>query len=216
MRKVEVIDASPIFVEGLVSVLTARGFKVTAKAPSADGPSCGADLFLVDPDAVRGVAFDEFVRKATRIAPVLITTRPSVNAVARYDIPGVIGLVDRDASAEFFVRTVERAVDGCRMLDLPGSSPAAEGSPADRSHAEDSALSRREREVLRQIARGLTHNQIGTRLGISRHTVDTYVKRLRSKLNCRNKADLIRIAVLGETRPLRGTRDAGLGPAQVG
>ncbi|NUR24784.1 MAG: response regulator transcription factor [Catenulispora sp.] len=61
-------------------------------------------------------------------------------------------------------------------------------------------LSPRERAVLTQIAWGLTHDQIARRLGISKHTVDTYVKRVRAKLNLGNKAELTRAAVrmLGE------------------
>ena len=58
-------------------------------------------------------------------------------------------------------------------------------------------LSEREEQVLRQIAHGLTHGQIATRLGISPHTVDTYVKRIRAKLGVGNKAELTRVALLG-------------------
>jgi len=58
-------------------------------------------------------------------------------------------------------------------------------------------LSGRELQVLRQISRGLTHGQIATRLGISPHTVDTYVKRIRAKLGVGNKAELTRIALDG-------------------
>jgi DNA-binding CsgD family transcriptional regulator len=59
-------------------------------------------------------------------------------------------------------------------------------------------LSEREGQVLRQISRGLTHGQIATRLGISPHTVDTYVKRIRAKLGAGNKAELTRAALLGQ------------------
>jgi DNA-binding CsgD family transcriptional regulator len=58
-----------------------------------------------------------------------------------------------------------------------------------------SALSGREATVLRFVARGLTHEQIGRRMGISRHTVDTYVKRVRAKLGVGNKAELTRAAL---------------------
>lgn len=51
-------------------------------------------------------------------------------------------------------------------------------------------LSPREKEVLRLITSGYTHDQVGRRIGVSRHTVDTYVKRLRAKLNAGNKAEL--------------------------
>ena len=50
--------------------------------------------------------------------------------------------------------------------------------------------------MLRQISRGLTHGQIATRLGISPHTVDTYVKRIRAKLGVGNKAELTRVALV--------------------
>jgi DNA-binding CsgD family transcriptional regulator len=59
------------------------------------------------------------------------------------------------------------------------------------------SLSDREGQVLGYIARGLTHGQIATRIGISPHTVDTYVKRIRVKLGAGNKAELTRLALLG-------------------
>ncbi|MFE4577312.1 response regulator transcription factor [Streptomyces chartreusis] len=56
-------------------------------------------------------------------------------------------------------------------------------------------LSPREQEVLRQIATGMTHSQVAYRIGISQHTVDTYVKRIRAKLGVGNKAQLVRAAI---------------------
>jgi DNA-binding CsgD family transcriptional regulator len=58
-------------------------------------------------------------------------------------------------------------------------------------------LSARERQVLHYIACGYTHGQAARRLGISPHTVDTYVKRIRAKLAVGNKAELTRAAMLG-------------------
>ncbi|MFI1203000.1 response regulator transcription factor [Streptomyces sp. NPDC020883] len=69
---------------------------------------------------------------------------------------------------------------------------AVHPSQADRSV---DALSPREQEVLRFIAAGMTHGQVSRRIGISQHTVDTYVKRVRSKLSVGNKAELTRIAL---------------------
>jgi DNA-binding CsgD family transcriptional regulator len=57
------------------------------------------------------------------------------------------------------------------------------------------ALSPREQEVLRHIADGFTHGQAAYRIGISHHTVDTYVKRIRVKLGVGNKAQLVRAAL---------------------
>ena len=54
---------------------------------------------------------------------------------------------------------------------------------------------RAERQVLAYIAHGMTHQQTASRLGISKHTVDTHVKRVRSKLQVGNKAELTRAAM---------------------
>lgn len=58
-----------------------------------------------------------------------------------------------------------------------------------------SPLARRELETLRWIAAGLTHGQIARRMDLTEATVSTYVKRIRSKLNVGNKADLTRKAI---------------------
>jgi DNA-binding NarL/FixJ family response regulator len=65
-------------------------------------------------------------------------------------------------------------------------------------------LSRREKEVLNLIAEGCTNPEIATRLCVSQFTVDNHRKNLLPKLNVKNTASLIRLAVeknLFETNP---------------
>jgi DNA-binding NarL/FixJ family response regulator len=52
-----------------------------------------------------------------------------------------------------------------------------------RPSAGDSDLSERERGVIRLLADGLTKKEIATRLDISLHTVDNYVRRIYAKLH---------------------------------
>ena len=62
-------------------------------------------------------------------------------------------------------------------------------------------LSRREQEVLIHFSDGLTYVQIGRRMGISRSTVDTYLRRIRVKTGTTIGAELIRLGMrLRETR----------------
>jgi DNA-binding NarL/FixJ family response regulator len=58
-----------------------------------------------------------------------------------------------------------------------------------------SGLSQRERQVLMLVADGYTNYQIARRIGISEHTVDTYIRRIRQKLRLGNKAQLARAAM---------------------
>lgn len=57
------------------------------------------------------------------------------------------------------------------------------------------ALTAREREVLRGIARGLTNKEIAAELGISHRTVETHRESLMRKLRIRTVAELTRFAL---------------------
>jgi DNA-binding NarL/FixJ family response regulator len=60
---------------------------------------------------------------------------------------------------------------------------------------EQAGLAPREIETIRWIAMGLTQSQIAVRMGLSQATVNTYAKRIRSKLQVNNKAELTRAAI---------------------
>ncbi|AWW43482.1 response regulator transcription factor [Streptomyces cadmiisoli] len=60
----------------------------------------------------------------------------------------------------------------------------------------------REREVLVRLCRGETYRSIARDLGISPHTVDTHIRRVRSKAGVTNRSQLVIMAVeLGLYRP---------------
>ncbi|WPO74133.1 MULTISPECIES: helix-turn-helix transcriptional regulator [unclassified Streptomyces] len=70
------------------------------------------------------------------------------------------------------------------------------------------ALSQRERQVLAHIAAGLSHKQVARRLGISVHTVSTYLRRIRSKRTAPTVAHLIRLSMTEDAATPTGPRSA--------
>ncbi len=70
---------------------------------------------------------------------------------------------------------------------------AAQPAPVETS-AELDVLSEREREVLLQIAAGLTNEEIATALHLSPATAKTYVHRIMTKLQARDRVQLVIIA----------------------
>ncbi|MGP3975112.1 response regulator [Streptomyces sp. 8N114] len=78
-----------------------------------------------------------------------------------------------------------------RFLAQGGSSdpddPAAEG----RGAARLDVLTAREREVLAQVAAGLSNDEIGERLDVSPLTIKTHVNRTMAKLGARDRAQLV-------------------------
>lgn len=57
------------------------------------------------------------------------------------------------------------------------------------------SLSRQERRVLAHMANGLTYYAIAKRMQISRHTVDTYFRRIRAKTGARSRMQLLMYAL---------------------
>nr|WSX53683.1 helix-turn-helix transcriptional regulator [Streptomyces sp. NBC_00974] len=57
------------------------------------------------------------------------------------------------------------------------------------------ALAPREQEALRYIAAGCTYVQAARSMGLSRHTVDAYLRRIRAKLGISTSAEMMRAAI---------------------
>lgn len=195
MLRLTVIDCIPLFVDGL-SLLTESSPEMSVVACYACVPTTPlppTDLILVDLGVAEPDVLDALVVQLSRIAPVLLLSSSPAerSAVVRLLRLGAAGVLDRRASRERLLATVYAmgvaSIDGRQdTSDHSDHSPRDEDSPP---------LSGREEQVLALIALGMTHRQVASRLGISPHTVDTYVKRIRSKLQLGNKAQLTRLAV---------------------
>ncbi|MEV6233749.1 response regulator transcription factor [Saccharopolyspora shandongensis] len=112
---------------------------------------------------------------------------------------GALGFVGDGCDDQEFYDAIGVVARGAVYV-ASGSRAALIGGGAPAEPAQQ-VLTRREQEVLRWIADGYTHSQAARRMGLSGATVDTYVKRIRAKLEVRNKAELTRKAIeLGVVR----------------
>lgn len=192
MIRIDLLVNSPIFLLGLVEALKSAGLTAASVRTTPDeAPSSPVDAIVIDADALTPAEQPEQIAAAARIAPVLILDN-SFDAHADYVRAGAYGVVSKRTSAEGLVAAIRAATSGLSLGPVRSSAPRRpdQGKAAQQ-------LSEREEQVLRFISCGLTHGQIATRLGISPHTVETYVSRIRVKLRAGNKAELTRAALLG-------------------
>lgn len=194
MIRTDILAGSPIFLAGLVQTLMNAGIRVVGTRSSLRAePSWLADAILMDVDVLTSGEHLRHVTAAAKRAAVVVLNTATADEANAYLQAGAAGVVSKQEPCECVVQAVQVVTSGNRFgPDEWSSQPYVERTEIAGFH-----LSEREEQVLSQISRGLTHGQIATRLGISPHTVDTYVKRIRAKLGVGNKAELTRAALLG-------------------
>lgn len=181
-----IVDRRPLVVVGLTAILAATGnvaIRITDRLCRLELGNM--DVLLLESGLTGQQPVLAELRRAATQTKVLVLASDDVGSrVEDYLTAGAQGYISKYASREAVIETV------CKL----SSVPVTEDAPPPGIEA----LSPRESDVLGYIAEGYTHDQIARRLRISKHTVDTYTKRARAKLNAGNKAELTR-AMLNHT-----------------
>ncbi|MBA4028375.1 MAG: DNA-binding response regulator [Planctomyces sp.] len=110
-----------------------------------------------------------------------------------------------DAGVAGYILKDEPLVKAMEAIKLIGQgqlyfSPAVEArlkraSGEERGSTPLTHLSRREKEVLIHLARGMSVKEVATELKLSRKTIDNHTQRLMAKLDIHSRADLVRYAI---------------------
>ncbi len=190
-------------VEALSSALTAQRYCVTA---FLDVCSFLATARVRDPDAiVIDVAEEErhgpeLIQKLCSglcAAPVLVCGAPGDVA------PTLPGCADACPVTILQTPHTPDLIVG-RIRDMLTHVPGRDADPGDGADAAPSrrrnieqGLTRRERDVLAHIIKGLSSKETARQLGISPRTVDVHRYHLLEKLGAKNVADLVRIVFEG-------------------
>ncbi len=162
------------------------------------------DVAIVDISMpkVNGVEVTRRIRRASPATRVLILTiHEDEEYVYQMFAAGANGYVVKDAGRNDLFAAVRSVYAGERFFS-PGISRLIiedfikrSQMPRLASPAADRLLTRREEEVLRHIAQGMTNAEIADKLFLSIRTVNTHRSNLMHKLDIHNTAGLVRYAV---------------------
>jgi DNA-binding NarL/FixJ family response regulator len=162
--------------------------------PVLDGIAATAEIKRRWPD-VEVVAVTSFLEEAK--------VRAALEA-------GAAGYLLKDADADDVVRAVRSAVAGEVHLDPAAARALATALRAPASAA--AALTRRERDVVIQVAEGRTNRQLATRLGVTERTARTHVSNILAKLGLASRTQLamwaVREGLVPSTAPVPSPRHA--------
>jgi DNA-binding NarL/FixJ family response regulator len=208
--RVAVIDDHPVARHGVIAILASFDDLQVASAASgvddlprtADG-GVSADVVLIDLYQADGRPALSGIAELSAHVPVLVfsASRSPADVLAAMQA-GAYGYVTKHATEDAYATAI-RSVAAGRFFLSAQLADLIQAAALDRPPGPPyEALSPREHEALGFVARGFTHQQAATRMGVSKATFDTYVARIRTKLQLGNKAQLALAALqyIGDAR----------------
>ncbi|MDP1579290.1 MAG: response regulator transcription factor [Candidatus Didemnitutus sp.] len=150
-----------------------------------------ADLYLRDMDGRDIVRELRRNNHSTRV--VVLTAHPEAQLPAELVSLGVAGFVDKNSPLEQIDRAVQCVLEGGMFFSatVPPPVPTLASEP-NLPRMGANALSEREQEVVRLVARGLVSKQIAAELGLSTRTVEKHRARILAKLDLHDVPTLVR------------------------
>jgi len=154
------------------------------------------DVVLVDAelaaDEGMGVIDTLKTRAASRV--LLLAERAPHMQVESALEAGADGYTLKDITVEELESTVRRIASGDTVLHPDAASAVARRIAAN-GKEKTTALTPRQREILRMLSLGLENKQIARRLGIGVHTVKTHVSRVLAKLGASSRTEAVVFAL---------------------
>jgi DNA-binding NarL/FixJ family response regulator len=212
--RVLVVDDQELVRAGFSAILSRAGVEVVGEA--ADGQDAVDQASALRPDVVLmdvrmprldGIeATRRIVSSHPEIHVVVLTTFDLDDYVYRAVHAGACGFLLKDIPPDDLVHAVHVAARGDallapvltrRLLEEYAARPPTGTEPA-----QFTGLTDRELEVLRMVAEGHSNAEIAGRLFLSEATVKTYVSRMLTKLDLRDRLQLAALAYrTGLVRP---------------
>lgn len=202
MIRVFIVDDHPVVIEGIRSLLQQeKDIEWAGQAMNAQ--SClgffvnnTADVVLMDISmpATDGVELCALMKeKYPGIFILGLSTFNQGLYIKKMMENGASGYILKNSSKEELLKAIHTVNSG--GIFFSGEAGEALKEYQKSSQAQLPELSPREKEILALIAEGYTNPQIAEKIFLSSFTVDSHRKNLLAKLNVKNTASLIKLAV---------------------
>jgi DNA-binding NarL/FixJ family response regulator len=197
--KVFIVDDHFMVIEGIHSLLqNERGVEWVGHA--TNGSSCLSFLQQQQPDVIlmdinlpdiSGIELCGQVKaRYPSIFIIGLSTFNQRNYIQQMIDQGASGYLLKNAGREEILEALEEVVHGRTYLSFEAAQTVRK-----QERVGSAILTRREKEVLALVAEGLTNQEIAEQLFLSVSTVDTHRKNLLLKLNAKNTAALVKLAM---------------------
>ena len=202
MIRVFIVDDHPVVIEGIHSLLMNEK-DIAWVGQAMNAASClgffvnnTADVVLMDISmpGMDGVELCAIMKeKYPGIFILGLSTFNQGIYIKKMMENGASGYILKNSSKEELIRAIHIVHEGGIYFSGEASQALAEYQRS--SKTDLPVLTPREKEILELIAEGYTNPQIAEKIYLSQFTVDSHRKNLLAKMNVKNTASLIRLAV---------------------
>ncbi len=198
MLRVAIVDDQPIVRRGLSALLElvpdltlVAAVAAPERLPWTGTGRITADVVVSDLFPATARPAVDAIRRMAQHVPVLVTSSSPdpLHALAAAHA-GAAGYIMKNAAEETYLAGIRTVAAGTFYMSRQLADLVQEALPNSGAVPRGATLSMREQQALAYIAGGLTHQEAAARMGVSKATLDTYVTRVRTKLQLGNKAEL--------------------------
>ncbi|MBR0695058.1 response regulator transcription factor [Bradyrhizobium lablabi] len=224
MRRTSVViaDRHPVVLQGLRSVLGAESdFNIVASCGEA--ASCieairtlTPDIAILDPAMPELVALTNPPADSLESSPthlVFFTAAEDCDFVLS-SAPEICSVVLKDVMPETLVRSLRQIANGRSLVPSASADQPVAREQATNSENALTALTVRERQIMRLVSEGLSNKEIGRRLSIADGTIKVHLHNIFQKLEISNRTALAALAISQNDRgaPQEKQPHSGLSP----
>jgi DNA-binding NarL/FixJ family response regulator len=159
------------------------------------------NVALIDTDPMQKTTAAQFLQTAIgdknrQIACLMLQEEPDFSQAREYLTKGAKGVISTSENVPELMHAIREISTGKLSIDQAtrerlmriAYSTAPELSPIE-------TLTSKEREVLTLLGQGRKTSEIADTLSISPKTIDTHVMRMKVKLDCKNRIQLLKFAI---------------------
>ncbi len=201
--RVLIVDDHQVVREGLRRMLELQeGIQVVAEASS--GEEAIAKAAALNPDVVTmdlkmpgmdGIVATREIKERTPDIEILMLTLYAEDYVKEAIQAGASGYLLKDSDCEKITKAIRQVHEGlCPIAPSLTRELVTEYARLSRT-SQASILTRRQTEILKLIAEGVSGKEIGTQLFISTSTVKREIRNILSKLNVNDRAQAVSEAI---------------------
>lgn len=202
MIKVAITDDHPLLLEGLKNILgNSNTIDVINCFKSVSEMNAGLakqavdilllDINLVDTNSIELIK--PLKKKYKNLQIIMLSVHNELPVINSTLTEGALGYIQKNASVSEILEGITTVYSGERFL-CSQTKLVLEKKSADGLN-QVPKLTRREKEILAEAAKGLTTNQMAEKLFISPHTVESHRKNLIEKFQTSNLSSAIKLAI---------------------